>query len=946
MRVVISMAKSKKAPANARKFPLVDQAEQAEKDLFSQHQGYQIPEYINANLAHTLRDYQDEAIRNFHYTQTQINPNPQHVLFNMATGSGKTDLMAGLILYLYQEHNFRNFLFTVNTNSVLMKTKDNLVNENSEKYLFQDKIEIDGEHIFIKEVERFPRIQQDNTIYIKLSSVQKVSDDLFVLKENTMGLSDYENQPVAILADEAHHYSAFTKKKNGKETKEEKEEKTWESAITKILRARDDKEKKNLLLEFTATVDFDKEVIYNKYRDKVVYRYPLNQFMFDGYSKQVKRIETSASDQDKMLNVVLLSQFRKYRAYAEGVTGTFKPVIMFKSAKVAVSLEANKVFNELIQNLNVADLLAFIKRQQVLDNADSSALELAYNFYLKSEDDLAKIVREIKQDFDPRNVLNANDNDRGNMLEKGQYEALNTLESPNNLYRVVFAVAKLTEGWDVLNLYDIVRIEQEAATNKNATMVEAQLIGRGARYYPFELDGVKSYQRRFDGDTSNKQLFLETLHYHTMNEPQYLKQLVGSLKQMDLPTGQDKKNPPIEIKIKPAFKKTDTYKTGKIYYNEAEDVADDWFDSIQKYGITHKTDIQRSLNYGTREVSYQATVALTEKKQIHVDKFDDRYIKKAIQRLEFYQFDNLKKYLPLLNSMKDFIYGKNWLNASKLKLFLTVPKEYKSTDITADDILKVTIDLLKEYEAKFKSGYFKKRGTNKFIGYPISEYLTNYNKRVPEYDTANLLNEATQKIAVYDMAEDFYVYDRAIVNKLEYELIERVKAHVDELKAKYNKSVYLFRMDENMHRESAKSENLKLHQYGSRINRAGETVEMHLQGFQPDFILFLEDSDFYFQIFIEPKGMSGDRFVSELWKQDLLLYMADHQAEMEFEEGVDNVKISGLRFYTKGDGQKTIPELMNTVGVDYHDVLNEQVDLSIVAEDTPKNNTGESGQLG
>ena len=111
-----------------------------------------------------------------------------------------------------------------------------------------------------------------------------------------------------------------------------------------------------------------------------------------------------------------------------------------------------------------------------------------------------------KQDFDPRNVLNANDIS-GNMLEKGQYEALNTLESPNNLYRVVFAVAKLTEGWDVLNLYDIVRIEQEAATNKNATMVEAQLIGRGARYYPFELDGVKSYQRRFDNDTSNKQLF-------------------------------------------------------------------------------------------------------------------------------------------------------------------------------------------------------------------------------------------------------------------------------------------------------------------------------------------------------------------------------------------------------------------------------------------------------
>lgn len=893
----------KKNTSNIRHFPLVEQAELAERDLFNAHQGYIIPEYINANLIHTLRHYQDEALRNYHYTQSQIKPSPQHVLFNMATGSGKTDLMAGLILYLYQEYSYQNFLFTVNTNSVLMKTKDNLVNRNSDKFLYQNKIEIDGKQISVVEVERFPRVQQDNTIYIKLSSVQKVSDDLFVVKENTMGLADYERQPVIILADEAHHYSASTKT-------EKESENTWESAINKILNARNEQEQKNLLLEFTATVDFDKEVIYDKYRDKVVYRYPLSKFMFDGYSKQVKRIETSASDEDKMLNVVLLSQFRKYRAYLEGVTSTFKPVILFKSPKVAVSLEANKIFNQLIENLNVRELITFIKRQQLMDSNASSALSLAYDFYLKNEDQLGKIIREIKHDFDSRNVLNANDTS-GNMLEKGQYQALNTLENPNNLYRVVFAVAKLTEGWDVLNLYDIVRIEKEAGTNKSATMAEAQLIGRGARYYPFEIDGQKSYQRRFDNDSSNKQLFLETLHYHTMNEPQYLKQLVGSLKQMDLPTGEDKKNPPVEIKVKPSFKKTEAYKKGKIYYNEVVEVEDEWFDSIDKYGINHKTDISRNLNHGSQEVSYRANAVVNETKTISIGKFDARYVKKAIQCLEFYQFDNLKKYIPLLPSMKEFIYGKNWLNTNELNLFLTVPIEYKSTDVTPDDILNVVIELLKEYEVKFKSGYVKQRGTNKFIGYPINEYLTNYNKRVPEYDTANLFNEAMQKIAVYEIEDDFYVYEKAIVNKLEYELIERVKAHVNELKEKYHKAVYLLRMDENMHRESAKSEKLKLHQFGSRMNRAGEITEMHLQGFQPDFILFLEDSEFYFQIFIEPKGMSGDRFISELWKQDLLLYMTDNQGEMEFEANEENVRISGLKFYTKNDGQRAMEQLKN-----------------------------------
>ncbi|MBS0939842.1 DEAD/DEAH box helicase family protein [Lactiplantibacillus plantarum] len=915
------MTKSKNKDVQSLKFPLVEQAEHAEKDLFQEN--WAIPDYITNNLAHTLRPYQDKALSNYRYTQTQINPNPQHVLFNMATGSGKTDLMAALILYLYQDQGYTNFLFTVNTKSVLMKTKDNLLNTDSDKYLFQDKIEIDGQYITIQEVNRYPRIKQANTIYLKLATVQTVSNDLFTVKENTMGLTDYEQDPVAILADEAHHYSASTKS-------EKEAEHTWESAINKILNARNTEDQKNLLLEFTATVDFEKETIYDKYRDKVVYRYPLSRFMYDGYSKQVKRIETSASDEEKMLNVVLLSQFRKYRAQIENVTSTFKPIIMFKSAKVAVSKKANAKFNEIIAKLTAKDLLTFIERQQLMDSNDNAALEIAYNYYVKNKDDLGKIVREIKHDFDPKNILNANDAS-GNMLEKGQYEALNTLESPNNFYRVVFAVAKLTEGWDVLNLYDIVRISEEAKANKNSTMVEAQLIGRGARYYPFEINGEKSYQRRFDQDPSNKQLLLETLHYHTMNEPQYLKQLVGSLKQMDLPTGKDSKNSPIEIKVKSEFKRTEAYRHGKIYYNESVDVPSSYFDSIQKYGIEHKSDLQRNLNYGSREVNYSAYAANIETKTISVSKFDDRYIKKAIQKLDFYQFSNLKKYIPNLQSMNDFIYGSNWLNANHLKLFLTVPVEYREANLTAEEILKVIIDLLKEYQVKIQSGYVKQRGTNNFIGYPIKEYLSDYNKRVPEYDTQTQFDK-TQDIKVYQMKDDpFYVYDNAIVNRLEYQLIERIKAYVEDLKVKYGKAVYLFRMDETMHRESAKSEKLKLHQYQEKPKYG-----VHLTGFQPDFILFLEDTnDYYFQIFIEPKGMSGERFEKELWKEELLLYMTDHHADMEFMDNESNIQISGLKFYTNGDGRGTMAQLKGMTNiVDYTDQKKQLVDMIAENDDT------------
>lgn len=163
-------------------FPLINEARHIEQSFISEHTGYVIPSYINENLTHTLRYYQDAAIRFFHYSQEKTVNRPNHLMFNMATGSGKTDLMAGLILYLYQERGYQNFLFTVNTNSVLMKTKDNLVNSSSDKYLFSDKIEIDGKIISVKQVERFPRIIDQNTIYIKLSSVQKMSDDLFIQK--------------------------------------------------------------------------------------------------------------------------------------------------------------------------------------------------------------------------------------------------------------------------------------------------------------------------------------------------------------------------------------------------------------------------------------------------------------------------------------------------------------------------------------------------------------------------------------------------------------------------------------------------------------------------------------------------------------------------------------------------------------------------------------------
>ena len=94
----------------------------------------ELPEYFETSLSPSrkLRPYQEECFR---YFLTYMNPENEfdgkqsrpHLLFHMATGSGKTLMMAGAILYLY-EQGYSNFLFFVDSTNIVEKTKDNFLN--------------------------------------------------------------------------------------------------------------------------------------------------------------------------------------------------------------------------------------------------------------------------------------------------------------------------------------------------------------------------------------------------------------------------------------------------------------------------------------------------------------------------------------------------------------------------------------------------------------------------------------------------------------------------------------------------------------------------------------------------------------------------------------------------------------------------------------------------
>ncbi len=229
---------------------------------------YQLPEYLKANLKDNLRPYQEEALRYFYYSQFKqeiADRNYKHLLFNMATGSGKTMVMAGAILYMFKEYGYQNFIFFVHTDAIIQKTKENLLNALSSKYLFTQPLEIEGQRIYIEAVDTFPRQPSKNTIYLKLSTIHKIHVELNSYKENCITYDDLAEIPLVLLGDEAHHFNTETKAKGKSKTSTEYEELTWERTIENILALQD----KNRLLEFTATINLDNREIYQKYKDKI-----------------------------------------------------------------------------------------------------------------------------------------------------------------------------------------------------------------------------------------------------------------------------------------------------------------------------------------------------------------------------------------------------------------------------------------------------------------------------------------------------------------------------------------------------------------------------------------------------------------------------------------------------------------------------------------------------
>lgn len=825
-----------------------------------------LPRYIieNLNPNFELRPYQESAFCNFiTYFESKLRQRPAQTLFHMATGSGKTLIMAGLMIYLYKQ-GYRNFLFFVNLSNIVRKTKENFLVHASSKYLFSENIIIDGERVPIKEVSNFQNTD-NNAINICFTTTQALHYDMCTVKENGVSFDDFNGKKVVLISDEAHHLSASTKKQSAQDVENNNH---WEYTVSRILNSNTE----NILLEFTATCDTKNAEILAKYESKIIFDYPLAKFREDLYSKEIKTLRTDSPVFERSLQAVLLSQYR-LKVFQDNRLN-IKPVILLKSHRIKDNAGNMEAF---IKNIS---LLTGSKIQEVFDTIRGQApiMQEAYDYFVRNGITFDQLAQEIKEDFSEAHCISANDDKE---LEKNQL-LLNTLEDKNNPYRAVFAVDKLNEGWDVLNLFDIVRL-YETRDGKNGkpgagTISEAQLIGRGARYCPFKIDAEQpKYQRKYDNDTEHSLRICETLYYHCWNEPRYISELHTALREvgLDLEGIVTKK-----YILKDSFKDDDLYRYGYVFTNErvlksrndVHELLPSVRDKVYEVSVAvGKAGEDVVLESVASDVAVQTHPYLTSFSEIASINYSTVY--RALRQFDVFKFNTLQLYFPNLKSVYEFIMDKNYLGDIKLKIV----SKHQTPPLSV--MYRACVNVLTKIADKISAIEEVYEGTTEFKAHPMSEFIRDKSVNYTPVSGGKGLsqNDASVGVNRLDLSTaDWFAFNDNFGTSEEKAFVAYFKGYVNNLRTKYDK-IYLVRNERQIHLYSFDG--------GER--------------FEPDYILYLcknhADSMEQLIVFVEPKGTH--LLESDNWKEEFLLELKDKAVPVVTFVDDNDYKIWGFHFF-------------------------------------------------
>ncbi len=523
---------------------------------------------------------------------------------------------------------------------------------------------------------------------------------------------------------------------------------------------------------------------------------------------------------------------------------TLNHAFCLKARGLKTAKKNQERFNAFLENLIPLDLENFFNYSR------NAFFKDAKNFFDKQHY-TPNLAALLQTKFKKSVQINTNNEKE---LEKGML-LLNSLEDRDNPKRVIFSVDKLNEGWDVLNLFDIVRLKNKAS--QKDTTKDAQLIGRGARYYPFSYNDFKPnriefYQRKFD--FSNPLSALERLDYHAVYDSEFIAQLNNELQVLGLGFVNEKQTIPLTpTKRFKCYYASNTKDKKKNLFNK--DYTDPVKVKLQSlhvplfgFNVREKQVDFKEENKG--DTTYYIPHTLDKiplnyfLKALNLKNLDFKTLKKAFKK---HPFNNKVGFIECYISPLKTNFHKDQKfddNKNLLKLAVYIIENLKDTLLKEQDKYEVSALELKEFETHNKS---------------LS--ASEWEKDIPFYEW--LLFKDMRKLDS-DLERKFLVFindNKEVLDKKFKEWCVLRNDHFTELKVFCNI----------------------------------ENSPYYAQGFEPDFILFAQthsDEFLGFTCYMEAKGEHLEP--SNAWKKEFL-EMLENAALKSHNKKLD---LKGLPFFT------------------------------------------------
>ncbi|MBI5212690.1 MAG: hypothetical protein HY957_04880 [Nitrospirae bacterium] len=254
-----------------------------------------------------------------------------------------------------------------------------------------------------------------------------------------------------------------------------------------------------------------------------------------------------------------------------------------------------------------------------------------------------------------------------------------------------------------------------------------------------------------------------------------------------------------------------------------------------------------------------------------------------MSRLEFYQFNNLKSFLPNVPSVHEFISSEKYLG--KIKLEIEGP----------DEKLQLAINVLIKISESLQSDKIEYQGTEEFKSRPLLKVFKDKTLNIfvneggdQEYGVAQ--SQTMNTALRIDLSKkDWYVFDDNYGTSEEKYFVKFIDKTYNALKNKYDQ-IFLVRNEKHF----------QLYNFDD-----GKPIE-------PDFVLFLrkKESDIalHYQVFIEPKG--AHLLSYEPWKETFLKSLRKrHKINVLWK--TKKYTVWGMPFYNEAQRKKEFEDEFN-----------------------------------